>query len=71
MGKCNLFVLHNKIEKISELIKQFIFIPPNIWKSKFCKYHDAFMIYTNNEMLLARLSHVLNSVWLSLECARR
>jgi hypothetical protein len=27
------------------------------------------MIYANKEMLLVRLSHVLNSDWLSLECA--
>ena len=46
-----------------------IFIPPNIWKSKFCKYHE-FIIYTNNEMLLTRLSHVLNCDWLILEYAR-
>ena len=68
-GKCNLFVLYNKIEengRIKQVNSLFLFLPKHLE----VKFH-AYMIYTNNEMLLVRLSNVLNYDWLSLECATR
>jgi hypothetical protein len=70
-GKCNLFVLYNKIEKIAELNRKAVYFysPKHLEVEilQISRVHD----HTNNEMLLARLSHVLNSDWLSSECARR
>jgi hypothetical protein len=70
-GKCNLFVLYNIIEKIAELNRKTVyFYSPKHLEVEILQISRVYDLY-NNEMLLARLSHMLYSDWLSLKCARR